>query len=118
MINYRIFRAFVKQKRQKKGGAMPIKTCPLPWPNTTCTEGEKIMANSVVSLAGDQVLAIAQTDAARVYRDLSPYRIQLVLEDDGWHVDYQLKDSRLKGGGPHYLIDAQTGAIVSKRYEQ
>jgi hypothetical protein len=76
------------------------------------------MANSVTTIAGDQALAIAQADAARVYRDLSPYRIQLVLEDDGWHVDYELKNPRLKGGGPHYVIDAQTGDIVSKRYEQ
>ena len=76
------------------------------------------MGNSVVSLAGDQALAIAQADAARVYRDLSPYRIQLALEDDGWHVDYELKNPKLKGGGPHYLIDAHTGDIISKRYEQ
>lgn len=76
------------------------------------------MANSVVSLAGDQVLAIAQADAARLYRDLSSYRIQLVLEDDGWHVDYELNHPKLKGGGPHYVIDAHTGAIVLKRYEQ
>jgi hypothetical protein len=69
-------------------------------------------------LAGDQVLAIAQEEAARAYRDLSIYRIQLVLEDDGWHVDYEPKDPRLKGGGPHYVLHAHTGAIVSKRYEQ
>jgi len=53
-----------------------------------------------------------------VYRDLSVYRIQLVLEDDGWHVDYELKNPRLKGGGPHYIIDAHTGALISKRYDQ
>jgi hypothetical protein len=53
-----------------------------------------------------------------VYRDRSVYRIQLVLEDDGWHVDYELKDPRLKGGGPHYVTDAHTGAIVWKRYEK
>jgi hypothetical protein len=76
------------------------------------------MANTFVSLAGDQALAIAQADAARVYRDLSGYRIQLVLEDDGWHVDYELKDPKLTGGGPHYVIDAHTGALLSKRYEQ
>ena len=82
------------------------------------------MSNAVVSapgravLAGDQILAIAQADAMRAYRDLSAYRIQLVLEADGWHVDYDLKDPRLKGGGPHYLIDACTGRILSKRYEQ
>jgi hypothetical protein len=76
------------------------------------------MSTGVVSLAGDQALAIAQADAARVYRDLSPYRIQLSLEDDGWHIDYNLKDPRLKGGGPHYIIDAHSGTILSKRYEQ
>jgi hypothetical protein len=76
------------------------------------------MSISVVSIAGDRALAIAQADAVRVYRDLSPFRIQLVLEDDGWHVDYELKDPKLKGGGPHYIIDAHTGAILSKRYEQ
>jgi uncharacterized membrane protein YkoI len=69
-------------------------------------------------LSGDQILSIAQADATRAYRDLSAYRIQLVLEDDGWHVDYELKDARLKGGGPHYVIDARTGSIVSKKYEQ
>jgi len=69
-------------------------------------------------IAGDQALAVAQADAAKAYRDLSGYRIQLVLEADGWHVDYEPKDLRLKGGGPHYVIDAVRGVIVSKRYEQ
>lgn len=63
-------------------------------------------------------LAIAQRDAESVYRDLSPYRIVVLLEPDGWHIDYELKDSRLKGGGPHYVIDTTTGTIVFKRYEQ
>jgi hypothetical protein len=76
------------------------------------------MSLGVVNIAGDRALAIAQADAARAYRDLSPFRIQLVLEQDGWHVDYDLKDARLKGGGPHYIIDAHTGEILSKRYEQ
>ena len=68
--------------------------------------------------AGDQALTIAQADAVKVYRDLSIYRIEVVLEADGWHVDYELTDPHLKGGGPHYVIDAATGGIVSKRYEQ
>lgn len=83
------------------------------------------MANPVMTtgpgaqpLAGDQALTIAQADATRVYRNLSPYRIQLALEEDGWHVDYELKDPRHKGGGPHYVINASTGVIVSKRYDQ
>jgi hypothetical protein len=70
------------------------------------------------SLAGDQALAIAQADAQRVYGDLSIYAIRIVLEEDGWHIDYDLKDRRLKGGGPHYVIDAATGDILAKRYEQ
>lgn len=70
------------------------------------------------ALSGDQALAIAQADALGAYRNLSAYRIQLALEDDGWHVDYELKDPTLKGGGPHYIIDALTGAILSRRYEQ
>jgi hypothetical protein len=73
---------------------------------------------SATAIQADQALAAAQADALRAYRDLSPYRVSLVLEDDGWHVDYDLKDPRRKGGGPHYLIDAATGAIVNKRYEQ
>lgn len=69
-------------------------------------------------LAGDQALAIAQADALQAYRDLSKFRIKLEVADDGWHVDYELKDPRWKGGGPHYVIDSSTGAILAKRYEQ
>lgn len=69
-------------------------------------------------IAGDQALTIAQADASKVYRDLTIYRVQIVLEADGWHIDYDLKTRTHKGGGPHYIIDAQTGAITSKRYEQ
>jgi hypothetical protein len=42
----------------------------------------------------------------------------LVLEEDGWHVDYELKDPSLKGGGPHYLIDPYTDVIRSMKYQQ
>jgi hypothetical protein len=70
------------------------------------------------AISCDRALAIARADAERVYRDLSPYRITLSLEGDGWHVDYELKDSLLKGGGPHYLIDPKDGQILAKRYEQ
>jgi len=66
----------------------------------------------------EEALAIAQRDAAKVYGELFGYRIQLVLEEDGWHVDYELKDRRYKDGGPHYVIDAISGAVTSKRYEQ
>jgi hypothetical protein len=75
-------------------------------------------ATPVPEVTADQALRIAQADAARAYRDLSPYQIRLALEPDGWHIDYELKDPRLKGGGPHYVIDAGSGAILSKRFEQ
>ncbi len=69
-------------------------------------------------LASDQVLRIARLDAEHAYRDLTPYRISIALERDGWHVDYQFKDSGMNGGGPRYVIDPFTGAILSKIYEQ
>jgi hypothetical protein len=75
-------------------------------------------ATNTQAIAGDQALTIAQGDALKVYGDLAPYGVHLALEDDGWHVDYDLKDPRLKGGGPHYVIDAYSGAIRSKKYQQ
>ena len=69
-------------------------------------------------LPAERALGIAQADALKVYQDLSGYRIRLALEEDGWHVDYELKDPKFKGGGPHYVIDPITGSILTKRYEQ
>jgi hypothetical protein len=74
--------------------------------------------DSQSQISCDEALKIARTDAERVYRDLSIYRISVSLENDGWLVDYELKDPQLNGGGPHYVIDPKTGSIVSKRYEQ
>lgn len=71
------------------------------------------------AVSGEDALRTARTDAERVYRDLYIlYRIELRLESDGWHVDYELKDETVQGGGPCYVIDAHTGAIVSKTYYQ
>ena len=75
-------------------------------------------AVSPARLPGDAALRIAQADADKVYRDLSRYRIILTLEPDGWHVDYELRSATAVGGGPHYVIDAVTGAIAMKRYQQ
>lgn len=69
-------------------------------------------------VSSDEALRIARLDAERAYRDLTPYHIGVSLEADGWHVDYELKDARLNGGGAHYVIDPDSGAVVSKRYEQ
>ncbi len=70
------------------------------------------------NISREKALQIARGDAEKVYRDLSEYRIDSKLEQDGWHIDFELKDPDLDGGGPHYLIDPLNGRIVSKRYEQ
>ena len=70
------------------------------------------------AISADEALRIAQSDAQQAYRDLTPYHIRLALEEDGWHIDYELRDRRAKGGAPHYVIHPTTGAISSKRYEQ
>ncbi len=75
-------------------------------------------APAKTGLPCDQILQIAQQDAESAYRDLSGYRITLCLEEDGWHVDYALRDKQKSGGGPHYVIDPSTGDIIQKRYEQ
>lgn len=76
---------------------------------------EKVTASSITS---DQALKIARLDAERVYRDLSPYRASVFLEPDGWHVEYELKDPDLQGGGPRYVIAPGDGEILTKQYQQ
>lgn len=69
-------------------------------------------------LSSDEVLLVARLDAERVYRELSRFVIRIARESDGWHVDFELKDTMAHGGGPHYVIDPDSGVIVTKRYEQ
>jgi hypothetical protein len=69
-------------------------------------------------ISPDGALRVAQLDAEKAYRDLSPYRIAITLEPDGWHIDYDFKKEGMQGGGPHYVIDAASGVILHKRYEQ
>ena len=66
----------------------------------------------------DKALRIAQKNAALIYRDLSVYEVKAKLEGDKWYVDYEFKDKNIDGGGPHYVISAKTGEIISFRYEQ
>ncbi len=75
-------------------------------------------ASHVPLLTCDKALEIARLDAEKVYRDLDRYRIQITIETDGWPIEYWLKNPRAQGGGPHYVIDATTGAILSKKYYQ
>lgn len=70
------------------------------------------------AIAAEDALRVARMDATNVYRDLASYRAVISFELDGWHVDYELKDPQQNGGGPHYWIDAATGSILHKRYDQ
>ncbi len=76
------------------------------------------MSREPTVIPADQILRVAQGDAAQAYGDLSHFRVSLALADDGWHVDYELVDPQLNGGGPHYVIDTARGTILAKRYEQ
>lgn len=66
-----------------------------------------------------EALVVARADARLVYRDLDElYRIDIRLMPDGWHVDFEFKDDAANSGGAHYVIDATSGTIRTKRYEQ
>jgi hypothetical protein len=75
-------------------------------------------SSSQANLAVADVLRIAHQDAQAVYRDLSEFKITLWRCPDGWHVDYDLTDPLAAGGGPHYVIDPDSGNILARRYEQ
>ena len=66
----------------------------------------------------ERALEIARQDARQAYRDLTPYDVTAELRDGHWKIDYELRDKHAQGGGPHYVISATTGAILSKRYDQ
>jgi hypothetical protein len=72
------------------------------------------------SISGDEALRISHEDATRVYRGelRTRFKITICFEQDGWHIDYDPKDPNANGGGPHYIVDASTGQIVFKRYDQ
>jgi hypothetical protein len=78
----------------------------------------RVATMSSAQITEEEALEVARLDAERAYRDLSPYRVEVTLEPDGWHIEYRFKNSNVNGGGPHYVIDAQTGAILSKMYYQ
>jgi len=77
-----------------------------------------VTVESVPAVSCDRALAVAHADAVTVYDQLQRYRIEVELEPDGWHIAYHIREKRVAGGGPHYVIDATTGAIVSKKYYQ
>jgi hypothetical protein len=70
------------------------------------------------SVASHRALDIACADANSVYQNIHRFRMLIALESDGWHIDFEPTNPERHGGGPHYVIDADTGAILYKRYDQ
>jgi hypothetical protein len=71
------------------------------------------------TISRQQAIAIAEADAVPVYGDdLLNLTLEITLAEGGWHVKYEMRKPRWAGGGPHYVIDATTGEIVSKKYYQ
>ncbi len=62
--------------------------------------------------------ATAAEEAAQAYRDLSIYTVTATAEDGNWRIDYDLTDEMSLGGGPHFVIDGETGEIIGRWYEQ
>ncbi|MBA4190675.1 MAG: hypothetical protein C0467_22045 [Planctomycetaceae bacterium] len=73
---------------------------------------------TIPTISRQQAIAIAEADALPVYRNLDDLTLEVSLHNDGWHVEYQMRKPRHAGGRPHYVIDAVTGEIVSKKYYQ
>ena len=73
---------------------------------------------TLVSVSREQAVEIARTDATRAYRDLSGYEPVANLGHGVSLIEFQLKDRDLVGGGPSYVIDAETGEVLSKKYHQ
>lgn len=61
---------------------------------------------------------IAMRDAARDYPSLDEFNVSVSEDERGWRVKFNLKNPRLNGGGPEYLIDRGTGEITDKRIYQ
>jgi hypothetical protein len=66
----------------------------------------------------DDALKIALDDARRVYGDMSLYSARINFEGGQWRVVFVLKDPKMQGGGPSYVISSDTGQIVHKVYGQ
>lgn len=78
---------------------------------------KKTIATFKFAITKEQAIDAVKKDAESAYQDLSLFNVSATLESDGWHVDYLLKKP-IPGGGPHYVVDAYSGKIVTKRYEQ
>jgi len=66
----------------------------------------------------EKAVKIAREDVKKAGINLAGYDIVSELGSDGWHVSYANKKTAKGGGGPDYLIDADTGEIISKNFQR
>jgi hypothetical protein len=66
----------------------------------------------------EAALSIAREDAVKVYGSLERFDVYTLETKRMWYVIFELKDERLNGGGPQYVISKRTGMILDKKYNQ
>ncbi len=60
---------------------------------------------------------MAERDALQSYKTLDAYTVHAQLRDRRWYVTYTLEPG-FRGGGPSFVIDGESGAILAKQYSQ
>lgn len=67
-----------------------------------------------------EIFSNAHKDAVSAYGENleSAYYVRISLKDDFLYVDYELKNPKARGGGPHYKIDFVSFEVLERRYDQ
>src|ERR1700745_1161655 len=66
----------------------------------------------------DMALEIAKRDAIKEFKTLDNLKATVSEDVRGWRVTFEPKNPRANGGGPEYLLDKNTGEILSKIINQ
>lgn len=98
----KLIKAWTKAEKKKDLEILDVANNPSPvWPWKSHQELQsRIQDAGEPMVTSDLAHRIARIDAEKAYRDLSAYRVLIEQNDDGWHVDYELKNKQLHGGGP------------------
>jgi hypothetical protein len=63
-------------------------------------------------------IQIATKDATKLWTTLDMFEMTVTELPGSWRVEFELRNKRLNGGGPSYVIDKETGKILSKIINQ
>jgi len=75
-------------------------------------EPPKIDSNSAIKIARGDFVRIIGT------KGMKDYQATVAQEKDGWRVRFQTKPELVSGGGGVYLVDKDTGKIISRDFYQ